>query len=189
MKKEVARAYLKAYRKPYREKNIEKMREYERLKAREYRAKKKELAEAQESISDCESASGRAKKFIKLVESYCDFNDLTPTAINEFISKLVVHERHAKGARYAIQHVEVHFNYIGTFENELTELAEPTEQELERMKAEIKEAKKEVIRAYHRAYRKPYREKNIEKMREYERMKAREYRARKKEQAALSPAS
>ena len=149
---------------------------------------KKELAEAQESVSDRESASQRAKKFIKLVESYCDFNELTPTAINEFISKLVVHERHAKGARYAIQHVEVHFNYIGTFENELTELAEPTEEELERMKAEIEEAKKEVIREYHRAYRKPYYQKNLEKQREYSRIKAREYRARKKEQAALQAA-
>jgi hypothetical protein len=151
----------------------------------EYFLLKKELAEAQESVSDRESASQRAKKFIKLVETYCDFNDLTPTAINEFISKLVVHERHAKGARYAIQHVEVHFNYIGTFENELTELAEPTEEELERMKAEIEEAKKEVIREYHRAYRKPYYQKNLEKQREYSRIKAREYRAKRKEQAAL----
>lgn len=150
---------------------------------------KKELAEAQESISDRESANVQAKKFIKLVESYCDFNDLTPTAINEFINRLVVHERHAKGARYAIQHIEVHFNYIGTFENELTELAEPTEQEMESMKAEIEEAKKEAIREYHRAYRKPYREKNIEKRREYERVKAREYRARKKEQAAIAQAA
>lgn len=49
---------------------------------------KKELAEAQEHISDRESASGQAKKFIKLVESYCDFNDLTPTAINEFVKKM-----------------------------------------------------------------------------------------------------
>ena len=154
----------------------------------EYDLLGKELAEAQESISDRESANGRAKKFIKLVESYCDFNDLTPTAINEFISKLVVHERHAKGVKYAIQHVEVHFNYIGTFENELTELAEPTEQEIKRMTEEIEEAKKEASRAYHRAYRKPYREKNIEKLREYERMKAKEYRARKKEKAALSAA-
>ena len=150
---------------------------------------KKELTEAQESISDRESASQRAKKFIKLVESYCDFNELTPTAINEFISKLVVHERHAKRARYAIQHVEVHFNYIGTFENELTELAEPTEEEMERMKAEIEEAKKEVIREYHRAYRKPYYQKNLEKQREYSRVKAREYRARKKEQAATIQAA
>jgi len=184
----------KVMNKLYEDNALEKIDQdrYEQLTQKyseEYFLLKKELAEAQESISDRESANGRAKKFIKLVESYCDFNDLTPTAINEFISKLVVHERHAKGARYAIQHVEVHFNYIGTFENELTELAEPTEQEIERMSEEIEEAKKEVTRAYHRAYRKPYREKNIEKCREYERIKAREYRARKKEQAALSAAS
>ena len=67
----------------------------------------------------------------------------------------MVHERHAKCAtKYVVQHVEVHFNYIVTFENELTELAEPTEQELERMKAEIEEAKKEVTHECHRAYRK-----------------------------------
>jgi hypothetical protein len=170
--------------------NIDRER-YEQLTQKyseEYHLLKKELAEAQEQISDRENASGRAGKFIRLVESCCDFNELTPTAVNEFIDKLVVHERHAKGARYAIQHVEVHFNYIGTFENELTELAEPAEQELERMKAEIEETKKEVARAYHKAYRKPYREKNIEKMREYERVKAREYRAKKKAQAALSSA-
>jgi len=183
----------KVMNKLYEDNALEKIDQdrYEQLThkySEEYFLLKKELAEAKESISDRESANGRAKKFIKLVESYCDFNDLTPTAINEFISKLVVHERHAKGARYAIQHVEVHFNYIGTFENELTELAEPTEQEIERMSEEIEEAKKEVTRAYHRVYRKPYREKNIEKCREYERMKAREYRARKREKAALSAA-
>jgi DNA invertase Pin-like site-specific DNA recombinase len=150
----------------------------------EYYSLKKELEETQEYLSDHESASNRARKFIKLVESYCAFEEITPTAINEFISKIVVHERDSKGARQTIQYVEVHFNYIGRFENELTELAEPTEQELERMRAEIKEAQKEKVREYHRAYRKPYREKNIEKCREYERLKAREYRAKKKAQAA-----
>jgi len=184
----------KVMNKLYEDNALEKIDQdrYEQLTQKysdEYFLLKKELTEAQESISDRESASQRAKKFIKLVESYCDFHDLTPTAINEFISKLVVHERHAKCAtKYVVQHVEIHFNYIGTFENELTDLAEPTEQELERMKAEIEEAKKEVIRDYHRAYRKPYRERNIEKMREYERMKAREYRAKKKAELALQAA-
>ena len=146
----------------------------------EYLQLKKELDESQKHLSDNECTSQQAKKFIKLVENYCDFNNLTPTAINEFISKIVVHERDSKGARQTIQHVEVHFNYIGRFENELTGLAEPTEQELERMRAEIKEAQKEKCRVYQRAYRKPYREKNLEKQREYDRMKAREYRAKKK---------
>jgi len=184
----------KVMNKLYEDNALEKIDQdrYEQLTQKyseEYYLLKKELAEAQEGISDSESASVRAKKFIKLIESYCDFNELTPAAINGFISKLIVHERHMKGARYAIQHVEVHFSYIGTFENELTNLAEPTELEMERMKKEIEEEKKEVIRTYHRNYRKSYREKNIEKCREYERMKAREYRARKKAKVALPTAS
>jgi len=151
----------------------------------EYAALKKELAEIQAHLSDHENASQRAKKFIKLVENYCEFTDLTPTAINEFISKIVIHERDIKRAKQTPQYVEVYFNYIGKFENELTDLAEPTEQERECMIEEIKNAQKEKSRAYHKVYRKEYRAKNIEKCREYDRMKAREYRARKKEQAAL----
>jgi hypothetical protein len=150
----------------------------------EYYLLKKELEEAQGQLSDQANASQRAKKFIKMVENYCAFNEVTPTAINEFISKLVVHERDVKGARIAFQRVEVHFNYIGTFENEITAVTVPTEEEIKQMREEIEEAKKEKTRAYHRAYRKPYREKNIEKRREYEKMKAREYRARKKAEKA-----
>jgi len=162
--------------------NIEQDR-YQQLSQKfseEYYALKKELEEIKEHLSDHENASQRAKKFIKLVENYCAFNEVTPTAINEFISKLVVHERDAKRARQTIQHVEVYFNYIGKFENELTELAEPTEQELERMRKDIENEQLEKRRAYHRAYYKEYRAKNLEKHREYERMKAREYRAKRK---------
>ncbi|MCL2153992.1 MAG: DUF4368 domain-containing protein, partial [Oscillospiraceae bacterium] len=150
----------------------------------EYYSLKKELEETQEQLSDQANASGRAKKFIKMVESYCAFEEVTPTAINEFISKIVVHERDTKRARQTIQHVEVYFNYIGKFENELTELAEPTEQELERMREEIANAQLEKRRAYHRAYSKEYRAKNLEKHREYERTKAKEYRAKRKAQSA-----
>ena len=39
--------------------------------------------------------------------------------------------------------------HIGRFENELTQLAEPTEQEIRQMQEEIEEAKKEKSRAYH----------------------------------------
>ena len=78
----------------------------------------------------------------------------------------------------------MHFSYIGKFENELTGLAEPTEEELERIRAEIANAQLEKRRAYHRAYGKEYRAKNLEKHREYDRLKAREYRARKKENPA-----
>lgn len=78
-----------------------------------------------------------------------------PAILGEFNSRIEVHERDKKGARYATQHMGIYFNHIGKFKNELTQLAE--------------EAKKEKSRAYQR---------------EYERIKAREYRARKKVQAA-----
>ena len=81
----------------------------------------------------------------------------------------------------------VYFTHIGRFENEVTQLAEPTEQEIRQRREEIEEAKKEKSRAYHREYSKEYRAQNLEKRREYERIKAREYRARKKAQAAAAP--
>ena len=154
--------------------------------ADEYYSLKKELEAANEHLSDHESANRRAKKFIEMVYRYCDFTEITPTIINEFISKIVVHERDKKGAAHAIQYVEIHFNHIGKFENNLTGLAEPTKEEIERMRAEIdkaeKEASREKTRAYHREYRKKHREKNLEKHREYERAKAKEYREKRKAQ-------
>ncbi len=151
--------------------------------AEEYYSLKTEQEQIEERLSEFENANQRAKNFIRLAENYSEFEELTPTAINEFITKIVVHERDVKRAKYAVQRIEVYFNYIGKFENELTKQIEPTEQEMLQMREEIEEAKKEKSRAYHRVYSKEYRAKNLENFREYERIKAREYRARKKLQA------
>ena len=62
----------------------------------------------------------------------------------------------------------------------MTQLTEPTEQEIRQMREKIEEAQKEKSRAYHRQYSREYRARNLEKRREYDRMKAREYRAKKK---------
>ena len=150
----------------------------------EYHTLKTELAVIKEQLSAFENADGRAQKFMKMVERYAAFTNLTPAILNEFVSKIVVHERDVKGAKYAVQRVEVYFNYIGKFENELTEQLEPTDEECKRIREEIEEARREKSRAYHREYYKGYRAKNLERCREYERMKAREYRAKKKLQAA-----
>ena len=155
----------------------------------EYYALKAELAELQEQLSAFENAGGRAQKFLKLTERYAAFTDLTPAILNEFISRIEVHERDKKRAKQAIQHIGIYFNYIGKFENEVTQLTEPTEQEIRQMREEIEEAKKEKSRAYHRQYSREYRARNLEKQREYDRIKAREYRARRKAQtAAAQPA-
>ena len=152
----------------------------------EYYTLKAELAEIKEQLSAFENAGGRAQRFVKLTERYADFAELTPAILNEFISRIEVHERDQKRARYAIQHIGIYFNHIGKFENELTQLAKPTEQEIRQMREEIEEAKKEKSRAYHREYSRAYHAKNIEKQREYDRIKVREYRARKKAQTAAT---
>ena len=168
--------------------DTERYEQLSRKYAEEYYTLKEEKEEIKERLSECENASQRAKKFIRLAESYSNFEELTPIIINEFISKIVVHERDVKRARYVVQRIEVYFNYIGKFENELTKQIEPTEQEMLQMREEIEEAKKEKAkkekaRAYRRAYYKEYRANNLEKCREYEKLKAREYRAKKKLQA------
>lgn len=166
--------------------NIERER-YELLSrkyAEEYYTLKAEQEKIEEHLSEFENANQRAKNFIRLAESYSDFEELTSTAINEFISKIVVHERDVKRAKYVVQRIEVYFNYIGKFENELTKQIEPTKEEMLQMREEIEEAKKEKARAYRRAYYKEYRANNLEKCREYEKLKAREYRAKKKLQRA-----
>ncbi len=113
---------------------------------------KAELEQLREQLSAFENAGGRAQKFVKLIDRYADFTDLTPTILNEFISRIEVHERDKKRAKQAIQHIGIYFNHIGRFENELTQLAEPTEQEIRQMREEIEEARKEKSRAYHRNY-------------------------------------
>ena len=124
--------------------NIETNR-YELLSrkyAEEYYSLKAEKEKIEERLSEFENANQRAKNFI---------------------NKIVVHERDVKRAKYAVQRIEVYFNYIGRFENDLTKEIEPTEQEMIQVREEIEEAKKEKSRAYHREYSKAYREKNLEK--------------------------
>lgn len=99
---------------------------------------------------------------MKLIERYAAFTDLTPAILNEFISRIEVHERDKKRAKQAVQHIGIYFSYIGKFENELTQLAEPTEEEIRQMREKIEEAQKEKSRAYHRNYSKEYRAKNLE---------------------------
>ena len=74
-----------------------------------------EMIELQSTVDKYQSGSSRAANFIKLVERYTDFNDLTQIMIHEFIEKIVVHERDRKGAIDSPQTVEIHLNYIGEF--------------------------------------------------------------------------
>ena len=73
----------------------------------EYYSLKAELEQLREQLSAFENAGGRAQKFVKLIDRYADFTDLTPTILNEFISRIEVHERDKKRAKQAIQHIGI----------------------------------------------------------------------------------
>jgi len=74
-----------------------------------------EMVELQSTVEKYESGSSKANNFIKLVERYTDFTELTQTMLHELIEKIVVHERDRKGAIDSPQTVEIHLNYIGEF--------------------------------------------------------------------------
>ena len=75
----------------------------------------KEIAELQSCVERFEDGSGRAKRFIELVNRYTDFTELTVPMLNEFVEKIIVHERDSKGAVDSTQKVEIHLNFIGEY--------------------------------------------------------------------------
>ncbi|MCL2168416.1 MAG: recombinase family protein [Defluviitaleaceae bacterium] len=75
----------------------------------------KEINQLQTTVERYEGGSAKANNFIKLVESYVDFEEITTTMLHEFVNKIVVHERERKGAINSPQTVEIHLNFIGQF--------------------------------------------------------------------------
>ena len=75
----------------------------------------KEITALQSTVERYENGSERAKNFINLVERYTDFTEITVTMLNEFIEKIVVHERDRKGKIDSPQTVEIHLNFIGEY--------------------------------------------------------------------------
>ena len=63
------------------------------------------------TVERYENGSERAKNFIKLVERYTDFTEITVTMLNGFIEKIVMHERDRKGAIDSPQTVEIQLNF------------------------------------------------------------------------------
>ena len=53
-------------------------------------------------------------RFVALVKKYKDITELTPSIINEFVDKVLVHEPSGKGADRTAE-IEIYLNYIGQF--------------------------------------------------------------------------
>jgi DNA invertase Pin-like site-specific DNA recombinase len=85
--------------------------EYER----EQEAIDREIPDLDTAVFRYEDGRGRADRFMELVKRYEDFDELTTHMINEFVERIVVHERDRKGCTDTAQRVDIHFNFIGTF--------------------------------------------------------------------------
>lgn len=100
----------------------------------QYETEQRELSKEndglEKAIKRYEKETDRAKKFIRLIERYDNFDELTPTIINEFVEKILVHERDRKGSQTANQKVEIYFNFIGNYEPPKEELSEEEMQKL-----------------------------------------------------------
>ena len=74
-----------------------------------------EIADMEAELSGYEEGRRSAEKFIALVDKYQNFDELTTYMLNEFVEKIVVHERDRKGSIETTQEVEIYFNFIGKY--------------------------------------------------------------------------
>ena len=56
-----------------------------------------------------------AARFLKLVERYSNAEEMTTLMLNEFVEKIIVHERDRKGSADTTQKIEIYFNFIGEY--------------------------------------------------------------------------
>jgi hypothetical protein len=89
----------------------------------------KEIAEIQSAVEKYEDDNGRAERFMKLVERYTEFEEITPAMIREFVEKIVVHAKENQYVKSSPQQIEIHLNFIGEVEF-LNFEHEPTPEEI-----------------------------------------------------------
>ena len=83
--------------------------------AKEQDALEIEIAELEKAVTGYEQSQKSAEKFIALIDKYENFDTLTNTMLNEFVEKILVHERARKGSQDTIQEVEIYFNFVGRY--------------------------------------------------------------------------
>ncbi len=74
-----------------------------------------EIEELEQAVSGYEHKQQSTEKFIALIDKYENFDTLTTTMLNEFVEKIVVHERDRKGCQDTTQEVEIYFNFVGKY--------------------------------------------------------------------------
>ncbi|KAB0575720.1 DNA invertase Pin-like site-specific DNA recombinase [Fusobacterium naviforme] len=108
----------------------------------------KEIKDLELAISRYEKETDRARKFISLINRYENFEELTTTTINEFVEKIIIHERDRKGSQNSKQKIEIYFNFIGNYEPPKEELTEEERLKLEEEERKINERKDRLHQNY-----------------------------------------
>ena len=83
--------------------------------AKEQDALEIEIAELEKAVTGYEQSQKSAEKFIALIDKYENFDTLTNTMLNEFVEKILVHERVRKGSQDTTQEIEIYFNFLGRY--------------------------------------------------------------------------
>lgn len=74
-----------------------------------------EISVLEKAVKSYEKHEKDADRFIALIDKYENFDKLTIAMLNEFIEKILVHERDRKGSIQTTQEVEIYFNFVGRF--------------------------------------------------------------------------
>ena len=78
-------------------------------------AAQKRAGELEKAVTGYEQSRKSAEKFIALIDKYENFDTLTNTMLNEFVEKILVHERARRGSQDTTQEVEIYFNFVGRY--------------------------------------------------------------------------
>ena len=93
-----------------------------------------EISALEKAIKSYEKHEKDADRFIALIDKYENFDKLTIAMLNEFIEKILVHERDRKGSIQTTQEVEIYFNFVGRFVPPAFGEEELTPEELEEIR-------------------------------------------------------
>ena len=93
-----------------------------------------EISVLEKAVKSYEKHEKDADRFIALIDKYENFDKLTIAMLNEFIEKILVHERDRKGSIQTTQEVEIYFNFVGRFVPPAFGEAELTPEELEEIR-------------------------------------------------------
>ena len=93
-----------------------------------------EISVLEKAVRSYEKHEKDADRFIALIDKYENFDKLTIAMLNEFIEKILVHERDRKGSIQTTQEVEIYFNFVGRFVPPAFGEVELTPEELEEIR-------------------------------------------------------